>query len=179
MNRVEIQGDLTKLGHQFRDCPNLEEVVLSSGISSLNGTFYNCPKLKTINLDNVTALKSHSTYAAFQNCTALTEVNLPNAAEILREQEFRPTELIDAGPWSKLPYDVGFFSQEPGITLWCYPNDTPEDVLGVPRPSLEFECKIRGETCSFSVPLPPLPRGSSREVELTVDGPGSFHYKFR
>ena len=105
--------------------------------------------------------------------------DLPNAAEILREQEFRPTELIDAGPWSKLPYDVGFFSQEPGITLWCYPNDTPEDVLGVPRPSLEFECKIRGETCSFNIPLPPLPRGSSREVELTVDGPGSFHYKFR
>ena len=82
VKRVEIQGDLTKLGHQFRDCPNLEEVVLSGGISSLNGTFYNCPKLKTINLDNVTALKSHSTYAAFQNCTALTEVNLPNAAEI-------------------------------------------------------------------------------------------------
>ncbi|MBO6032010.1 MAG: leucine-rich repeat protein, partial [Prevotella sp.] len=82
VKRVEIQGDLTKLGHQFRDCPNLEEVVLSGGINSLNGTFNNCPKLKTINLDNVTALKSHSTYAAFQNCTALTEVNLPNAAEI-------------------------------------------------------------------------------------------------
>lgn len=82
VKRVEIQGDLTKLGHQFRDCPNLEEVVLSGGISSLNGTFYNCPKLKSINLDNVTALKTHSTYAAFQNCTALTEVNLPNAAEI-------------------------------------------------------------------------------------------------
>lgn len=82
VKRVEIQGTLEKLGHQFRDCPNLEEVVLSGGITSLNGTFYNCPKLKTINLDNVTALKSHSTYAAFQNCTALTEVNLPNAAEI-------------------------------------------------------------------------------------------------
>lgn len=105
--------------------------------------------------------------------------DLPAAAEILREQEFRPTELIDAGPWTRLPYDVGYFSQEPRITLWCYPNDTPEDVLGVPRPRLEFECKIRGETCTFDVPLPPLPRGSSREVELAIDGPGSYHYKFR
>ena len=105
--------------------------------------------------------------------------DLPAAAEILREQEFRPTELIDAGPWSKLPYDVGFFSQEPGITLWCYPNDTPETVLGVPRPTLELECRIRGESCSFEVQLPPLARGCTKEVELTVDGPGAFRYKIR
>lgn len=82
VKRVEIQGTLEKLGHQFRDCPNLEEVVLSSGITSLNGTFCNCPKLKTINLNNVSALKTHSSYPAFKGCTALTTVNLPNAVEI-------------------------------------------------------------------------------------------------
>ena len=105
--------------------------------------------------------------------------DLPNAAELLRQQEFRPAELIDAGAWTPLPYDVGFFSQEPNLTLWCYPNDTPEDVLGVPRPYLEFECTIRGTSCSFEVPLPPLPRACKVEVALTIDGPDSFHYKIQ
>ena len=86
VKRVEIQGLLTKLGHQFNDCPNLEEVVLSGGINSLNGTFNNCPKLKTINLENVQYLKSHQqgnkVIPCFGNCAALQEVNIPNVLEI-------------------------------------------------------------------------------------------------
>ena len=105
--------------------------------------------------------------------------DLPDGAEILRDKDFRPTELIDAGAWQALPCDVGYFPQHPGITLWCYPNDTPETVLGVPRPALEFECTICGEVCSFQVPLPPLSRGCTKEIELTIDGPGSFRYKVR
>ena len=105
--------------------------------------------------------------------------DLPDGAEILREKEFRPSELIDAGAWQALPWDVGFFPQHPDIVLWCYPNDTPETVLGTPRPYLEFECSIRGTTCCFDVPLPPLSRGCMKEVELTVDGPGNYSYKIR
>lgn len=105
--------------------------------------------------------------------------DLPNAAEILRQQEFRPTELIDAGAWTPLPYDVGYFPQKPDITLWCYPNDTPEDVLGIPRPYLEFECTIRGSVCSFEVPLPPLSRACTKEVSLTIDGPDTFRYEIQ
>ncbi|MBQ7259492.1 MAG: leucine-rich repeat protein [Paludibacteraceae bacterium] len=86
VKRVEIQGLLTKLGHQFNDCPNLEEVVLSGGINSLNGTFNNCPKLKSINLDNVQYLKSHQqgnkVIPCFGGCVALQEVNVPNVLEI-------------------------------------------------------------------------------------------------
>lgn len=106
-------------------------------------------------------------------------LDLPDNAEILREKDFRPTELLDAGAWAALPCDVGFFPQEPDISLWCYPNDTPEEILGVPRPTLEFECRIEGKTCTFDVPLPPLPRGCSKEVELTVDGPDDYTYKVR
>lgn len=105
--------------------------------------------------------------------------DLPAGAEILRDKDFRPTELLDAGEWAPLPCDVGFFTQEPRVTLWCYPNDTPADVLGAPRPTLEFVCGIRGETCSFSIPLPPLPRASRVEVDLTVGGPDEHSYKFR
>ena len=102
--------------------------------------------------------------------------DLPDAAEILRESEFRPTELIDSDQWIELPYDVGYFAQDLALELWCYPNDTPEDVLGVPRPSLELECCICGSTCSFEVPLPPLPRGCTKQVEITVDGPRNYRY---
>ena len=105
--------------------------------------------------------------------------DLPDAAEILRQQDFRPTELLDAGPWTALPCDVGFFPQEPGITLWSYPNDTPEDILGVPRPTLEFACEIRGKTCSFDIPLPPLARAATVKTEITIDGPDDFRYKIR
>ena len=106
-------------------------------------------------------------------------LDLPAGAEILREKDFRPSELLDAGPWAELPCDVGIFPQEPRINLWCYPNDTPEEILGAPRPTLEFECRIEGETCSFDVPLPPLPRGGSMEVDLTIDGPDKYSYKVR
>lgn len=86
VKRIEIQGTLEKLGHQFNDCPNLEEVVLSGGINSLNGTFNNCPKLKSINLDNVQYLKSHQqgnkVIPCFGGCVALQEVNIPNVLEI-------------------------------------------------------------------------------------------------
>ena len=102
--------------------------------------------------------------------------DLPDAAEILREKEFRPSELIDSDRWVELPYDVGYFPQDLALELWCYPNDTPEDVLGVPRPSLELECTIQGKTCTFEVPLPPLPRGCTKQVEITVDGPSSYRY---
>lgn len=103
--------------------------------------------------------------------------DLPDGAEILREKDFRPTELIDAGDWQALPCDVGYFPQYPGITLWCYPNDTPETILGVPRPALEFECTICGEICSFQVPLPPLSRGCTKEIELTINGPYDYRFK--
>ncbi len=105
--------------------------------------------------------------------------DLPDEAEILRTEEFRPSQLIDAGTWTALPFDVGYFPQQCGIDLWCYPNDTPEDILGTPRPSLEFECRIRGESCTFEVPLPPLPRACTKEVELIINGPGDYHYRIR
>ena len=105
--------------------------------------------------------------------------DLPDGAEILREKDFRPTELIGAGAWQSLPYDVGFFPQYPDIVLWCYPNDTPETVLGTPRPMLQLECTICGEICSFDVPLPPLARGSTKEIDLTINGPYDYRFKVR
>lgn len=85
VKRVEIQGTLEKLGYQFEQCPNLEEVVLGPTFTTLYGSFYQCPKLKSINLDNVLYIRANGVRKAFSGCTSLTEVNLPNAQEIADE----------------------------------------------------------------------------------------------
>ncbi|MCQ2182578.1 MAG: hypothetical protein MJY89_04140 [Bacteroidales bacterium] len=97
------------------------------------------------------------------------------SARILQLQEFRPNEVISYGALSKLPNDVGFYTQKPDISLWCYPNDTPENVLGCPRTSMEFNCRILGEECVFPIALPPLGRGSRTNVEIIVNGPEDYN----
>ena len=82
IKRLEIQGTLEKLGYQFVNSPNLEEVVLGPTFTTLYGSFHNCPKLKSINLDNILYLRSQSVYNCFEGCAALTSVNLPNALEV-------------------------------------------------------------------------------------------------
>lgn len=100
------------------------------------------------------------------------------ASFFTEEEEYLPTETVDKGEWSSLPYDIGYYPQEVGIELDCYPNETPESSLGLDRTYLELECTIKGKKCSFLVDLPPFGRASRTEVELTVDGPGSFSYSF-
>ncbi len=99
-------------------------------------------------------------------------------ASFFTEEEYLPAETVDKGEWSSLPYDIGYYPQEPGIELDCYPNETPESSLGLDRTYLELECTIMGKKCSFTVDIPPFGRASRTEVELTVDGPGSFSYSF-
>ncbi len=83
-----------------------------------------------------------------------------------------PSELIDKGDWQSLPYDVGFFPQKPGITLYCYPNETAEDEVSFNRTGIELECLIKGKKCSFRMDLPPLKRGTRTTVGIVIDGPG-------
>ena len=92
------------------------------------------------------------------------------------EEEYLPSETIDKGEWVSLPYDIGYYPQEPGTRLLCYPNETPESNIGQDRTCLEMECTIEGKKCSFMVDLPPFGRASKTEVRLSVDGPGSFSY---
>lgn len=100
------------------------------------------------------------------------------AAEIMRQDGFRPGETIADGDPLPLPYDVGFYTQYPGLHLWCYPNDTPELTLGVTRTGITLECVIKGELCRFSADLPPVPRDGSIRAELTVDSPTEGYWQF-
>lgn len=100
------------------------------------------------------------------------------SARVLQFQEFRPKEVISQGALFKLPCDVGFYTQMPRISLWCYPNDTPETTLGAPHTSMEFMCRMLGEDRVISIPLPPLPRASRTLVDLTVNDEYNIVYKF-
>lgn len=90
-------------------------------------------------------------------------------AEIMRASGFRPSGSGCDGEPAALPCDVGFYSQYPGTTLYCYPDETPENMIGTDRTELIFECEIQDTTRRFTVPLPPLPRGSVCPVSITVD----------
>lgn len=177
LNALARFDAMEQLRYQFAD-DNPDRPILGGSVTTQenSGTISLQPLLCKVRL-----VKVSNTMDGYELLEAprVRLLDLPDAAEILKQCEFRPAELLDSGPWHDLPYDVGYFPQEPGITLWCYPNDTPETVLGVPRPTLEFECTIRGETYSFEVPLPPLSRGCAKEVELIVDGPGSYRYKVK
>lgn len=98
-------------------------------------------------------------------------------AEIMRADGFRPKEAMSDSEPVPLPYDIGFYTQEPGIDLFCYPNDTPEDVLGTSRTGIDFECEIEGRTCIFTERLPPFGRGSFLQAELTVLSPDEAIWK--
>ncbi|MCR5350879.1 MAG: hypothetical protein K6E35_00080 [Bacteroidales bacterium] len=177
LKALERYEAMEKFAFSFPD-DNPARPILGGSVQTerQTGSFTLRPLLSQVILESVS--NTMDDYELLENPRVRLR-DLPGGAEILRERDFRPTDLLDAGPWTTLPCDVGFFTQEPCISLWCYPNDTPEDILGTPRPTLEFACEIRGEACSFDIPLPPLPRGSRVEVALTVDGPGSYHYKFQ
>lgn len=75
--RVEFTGNLTKLDAVFSTFPNLESVSLSPLIKTLEGTFNYCEKLRSINLENVTAIGDET----FIYCS-LDTVNLSNVKSI-------------------------------------------------------------------------------------------------
>lgn len=95
-------------------------------------------------------------------------------AEILRSAGFRPCETGICGPTVALPCDIGLFTQYPGTRLLCFPNDSGEAGPGTPRTSLVLECRIRGSTCSFSFPLPPLQRGQILSLSLSIDSENEY-----
>lgn len=92
-------------------------------------------------------------------------------AGILQEKDFRPAATLEEGPSVTLPCDIGYFPQHPGTVLHCYPNDTPERVLGGCRTMLTFRCTVEGEVITQTAALPPSGRNSltKAKVSMSVD----------
>lgn len=92
-----------------------------------------------------------------------------NSAKILQFKDFYPTEMLDYGPWTDLPYDIGLYPQEPGTVLYCFPNSTAA-AYSTSSTQFEFECKVLGEVCSYLITLPAIERSDTVRVELSVAG---------
>lgn len=98
-------------------------------------------------------------------------------APVMQEEDFLPTEIAEYGEWADLPYDIGMFTQNPGTTLFCYPNESSGTSLGGVNTAIELECFVMGQLCSFTENLPPFGRGSKLLVDITVDGPYSCRFR--
>lgn len=101
-----------------------------------------------------------------------------SSARVLQTKDFRPEDSGEDAEKEYLDHDIGFYTQHPGTVLYCYPNDTPENILGVEKPELIFECTIDKVTRNYSVPLPPLKRGSTTRVNLVIDSEEKHYYQF-
>ena len=140
-------------------------VPLLSGQSGDEGIIALTPLLCSVTLSSVS--NALDGYELLENPRVwLSGIN--PFAEVLRSEEFRLKEELENIEKTQLPNDIGFYTQYPGTTLYCYPNDTPETILGTERTVFNFECEINGETCRFTKTLPPMPRGSAAKVDITV-----------
>lgn len=126
------------------------------------------PMMCTVTLDS--ASNALDGYELLENPRVYLSGCNPEA-ELLREKDFRPKEELEEDYPVRLPFDIGFYTQNPGTRLFCYPNDTPEDILGVLRTRIVFECGIEGKSCSFTETLPPFGRGSIISAGITVFSP--------
>lgn len=104
VKRIEVIGELTELGNVFQDLSNLEFVALCESVKKLNTTFANCPKLETINLDNVESVG----FKCFSNCANLHNAVMPRAKEI-GQNAFENTsslEVVQAGEGCVINYQA-------------------------------------------------------------------------
>lgn len=86
--KIDLSGtDITSVVG-FREMSKLREVVLPNTLKTIgNHAFYNCPRLATINLDNVEEIGNY----AFAYCYGLTDLVLPNVINV-GENAFREDE---------------------------------------------------------------------------------------
>ena len=99
------------------------------------------------------------------------------SAQVLRQDGFRPSQTVESPQGLRSPelfcaylgQDIGYFRREPGISLYCYPNDSPFATIGTPRTELILEAECEGETLGFATGLPALPRGSITHAHVVAD----------
>lgn len=95
-------------------------------------------------------------------------INVNAAVPIFHEEDFMPTEIINAAGLSeedmarishpemlscRMDSQVGNNTVYPGISLYCFPNDCPEQSLGSPFTRLVIEGKLCGHTCYYPIDI--------------------------
>ena len=125
----------------FRDCTNLNSVVLPEGITSIEyRTFYNCTGLSIVTIPNtVTSIGDFS----FYNCTSLTDITIPDSVTTIGEESFFNTGITSiVVPDSVTSIGYAAFQNCSSLT-----NVTLPDALT----SLEAFTFV-----NFPIPFPPI-----------------------
>ena len=92
--------------------------------------------------------------------------DLSGRCEVLRTEDFRPTEILSEGPAQPFV---------PGVRLYCYPNGSAEDLLGAPATKLVVEGMRGGTPLRREAPVggsDGIRRGSRYRLSVRLsDGP--------
>ena len=172
MNAIRMKDSMDLLEFFFRDDDPSRPILSGTTVFTPGGavTVELLPLLAQVRIRSVT--NGLRNYQLLED-PSVRLCDLNPSAKVLQFKDFHPTEFIPEGVLHKLPTDVGFYTQHPDISLFCYPNDAPETTLGLPSTTLEFNCRIEGTDYSFPFDLPPLSRGSVLDVDLIIDNPFS------
>lgn len=178
LNSLSRYSSFSKLAFDFKD-DSMEHPIMG-GIINLDECREEAISVKLKALMSYVELFAVSCNLEDYDLLESPRVRLKNinaSALIFHEGEYIASEFIDYGEWVSLPYDIGTYTQYPGIRLAAYPNEASEDSENNFPTLLEFECRIRGEKSSFEIPIESLERDSSVKIEIEISAQDEFSSK--
>lgn len=101
----------------------------------------------------------------------LRDIN--SEVELLRTGGFRQKETGLCTRKITLAHDIGASGIEAHAVFHVYPNDSREHDAGTPATAIVLEATVRGERCSYLVPLPAFGRGAVISAALTLEKEGA------
>lgn len=130
---AEQAANFTSLNGAFWNCEKLETIDLAncSGLTNLNSAFYGCKALKNINISTANGITN--TYSAFDSCESLESITLP-ATITLSKYMFGSCTSLKTIDWST-------FSETTAPTMpadfFQYVNNLSAITLKVPAAAYE------------------------------------------
>ncbi len=139
---------LSEFGYDFSD-ENCETPVMSGECRTRGnmGEISLAPLLCEVVIESVANCLDEN-YELVEN-PRVRLTGISGYAGVMQDSDFFPTEIQDRGEWTDLPYDIGMLTQNPGTTLYCYPNETPESSLGSSRTVLGIRMRDIRQSLQF------------------------------
>lgn len=98
--------------------------------------------------------------------------NVPAKCEVLKQSGFHPSEFVEPHIAStlfcqRLGIDLGYDELHPDVKLYCYPNDSQEDIAS-PHTKIVLEGRLNGKYCRWEAGLGAMGRGCDKYVEFVL-----------
>lgn len=92
--------------------------------------------------------------------------NCCTRAELFRDEGFYCLDPSESKT-TYLPYDIGLYTQYPGTTIYCYPNDMPQSETS-PASVLVLDYEVLGQSRQLRFPIHPLRRNSIFPLDVNI-----------